>query len=240
MQIETGKWSGVVSLMTLDVQSGLFCHLFRVRSDIFSPEGQADKQTKWEFTPQTDINKRSLSMSPWQRSHTCYFRSVCACPHTSLKLTIKFTLKILPSSGCIHPSLRWHLLRALPRVRTWGQSRCQVSAQAQEAHQSVHLHPRLRPNAALPIFLQICHDPQLRLRGKTSVNHWLGLCWSGRRTCSIVTSLENHRSDLLSSPSRSLQLAVRWQPCTLHMDWNTDMDPPPQRSVSSGLHDQQK
>lgn len=187
MQIETGKWSGVVSLMTLDVQSGLFCLLFRVRSDIFSPEGRAGKQTKWEFTPQKDINKRSLSMSLRQRSHT-FVRSVCVCLYTSLKLRVKFNWCVpLPSSGCIHPSLRWHLLRALPRVRTWGQSCCQVSAQAQEAYQSVHLHPRLRPNAALPIFLQICHDPQLRLRGKTSVNRWLGLCWSGRRTCSIVT-----------------------------------------------------
>lgn len=186
MQIETGKWSGVVSLMTLDVQSGLFCLLFRVRSDIFSPEGQADKQTKWEFTPQTDINKRSLSMSPWQRSHTFYFLE-CLCMSSYFTETYSEVWLILPSSGCIHPSLRWHLLRALPRVRTWGQSRCQVSAQAQEAHQSVHLHPRIRPNAALPIFLQICHDPQLRLRGKTSVNRWLGLCWTGPRTCSIVT-----------------------------------------------------
>lgn len=135
----------------------------------------------------------------------------------------------LLSSGCVLPSLRWHLLRPLPGVRTWGQGRRQVPAHAQETRQSIHLHPCLRPDAALPVFLQICYYPQLWLCGKTSANSWLD-CIGAR-----CEEMQIHRSDLLSSPPRSLQPVAQWQPCTLHMDLNTDTAPPPQHCVSTIL-----
>lgn len=132
-----------------------------------------------------------------------------------------------PSSGCIHPSLRWHLLRALPRVWTRGQSRGQVPAQAQETGQSVHLHPRLRPNAALPIFLQIHHNPQLRLRGKASPNHWVGLCrwddtqhWETNLEPQISTArLGVCSSQCGDSPVRCIRTKVQIWTCLHNTVW---------------------
>lgn len=82
-----------------------------------------------------------------------------------------------PRWRCLFSSLWQYVLRSLPRIWTRSQSRRQVPAQAQEAHESIHIHSRLRANAALPIFLQVCHNPQLQLCGKTFItvimlNQW--------------------------------------------------------------------
>ena len=86
-----------------------------------------------------------------------------------LKPPILFSL--LRRRGLL-PSLRWHLLRPLPWVGTRGQGRRQVPAQAQKACESIHLHSRLRPNAAVPLLLQVRHHPQLQLCGKTPAAYW--------------------------------------------------------------------
>lgn len=63
--------------------------------------------------------------------------------------------------GGFFSPLRRHLLRAQPRIGARSKGCRQVPAQAQEARQGLHFRARVRPDAPLPVFLQVRRHPQL-------------------------------------------------------------------------------
>lgn len=171
--------------MTLDVQIRLFCLSFRVKSDIVTP--QKDKaKTKETFTMQTDINRR-----PMLQQQTSYVR----CQERVSLLTDLFPRFLSSAQGASsHPCDDTYcgpFPESEPEVKAVAKF-LRTHKKRVKAYISIHayaqmlLYPYSYKYATIPNFDCVVRLPL----------DCIGAC---------CEEIQNHRSDLLSSPPRSLQ-----------------------------------